>query len=75
MATEAAPDIQERLHHEMDDCISFHDKILQSIQSQHTSTENDISSPVKKVLDTYQELDEYSRQALWNTAITMCTFL
>ncbi len=70
LATDAAHDMQERFRREMDVRISRQDKILQPIQSQYTYTANGISSPVKKLLNAYQELNEHSSQALWNAAIS-----
>jgi hypothetical protein len=63
---------EERLRRELNDRMSRQDEILQSIQTSASkyAPSAGISSPIKRLLDTYQELDDSSRQALWNSALT-----
>ncbi len=74
MTADATCTMQERLHHELDDRVSRQDRILQSIQTQPPtrsgSNVTGISSLIKKLLDSYNDLDESSKQALLLTAIS-----
>jgi hypothetical protein len=68
---ETALKAQEQLCREMNDRISRQAEILQNLQSRthDRGAPNGITSPVKKLLDTYEEFDDSSRQALWNSAL------
>jgi hypothetical protein len=53
----------------MNDRISWQDEILQHPQANNKQSSTGLTSPIKKLLETNQDLDETSRQALWNSAI------
>ena len=62
---------QEQLRREMNDRISRQAEILQNLQSctHDRGAPTGITSPVKKLLDLYEELDDTNRQALWISAL------
>jgi hypothetical protein len=69
-ANDDACDLHEHLRNEIHDQATTQNRLLQLIQSQNHATSTDISSPVKGLLDKYYSLDESSKQALWNSAMT-----
>jgi hypothetical protein len=69
-ANDDARDIHEHLRNEMHNQVTTQDRLLQLIRSQQHTTSTDISSPVKRLLDKYYSLDDSSKQALWNSAMT-----
>ncbi len=74
MTADATHDMQETLRIEMDARMSRQDQLLLAIQTKpslkNEATSSGISSPIKKLLDSYNDLDEHSKQALLLTAIS-----
>lgn len=62
---------QEKFRQEIEDRIIRQEKIMLALQQSSSVKSNvtGISSPVKKLLDAYDKLDDTSRQALWNSAL------